>query len=183
MRKRCFSQLCDWTSAAPATYQDPPNAGGPTHFRTSGENSDLVYAVLLLIIGWGMNSPWRRAYQEQTRFSPSAPKWIKGSWVSANAVKPALMQKRAEATFARRCDHLHRMKLDMYSTCAPVFKPQGHHSHLLLGGNGWAAIASWETQRPSGTSSILVHRSLTNFDSQTIAAAKGNVSADWGQEV
>lgn len=53
-----------------------------SHFRASGDPSDLVYAVLLLYIGPALNSPWRRAYQEQTHISPSAPQCICGRWVS-----------------------------------------------------------------------------------------------------
>lgn len=70
-----------------------------SHFRAPGDPSDLVYAVLLLYIGPALNSPWRRAYQEQTHISPSAPKCICGRWVSTKTSICALTYKYAESAF------------------------------------------------------------------------------------
>lgn len=71
-----------------------------SHFRASGDPSDLVYAVLLLYIGPALNSPWRRAYQEQTHISPSSPKCICGRWVSTKTSICALWHINMQ------CQHL-----------------------------------------------------------------------------
>lgn len=87
MRLRCFSSaLClDLICTDNVIKIHQMSAlvrSNASHFRASGDPSDLVYAVLLLYIGPALNSPWRRAYQEQTHISPSAPPCTCGRWVS-----------------------------------------------------------------------------------------------------
>lgn len=105
--ERCFSHLCDWTSSAPATNQDPLNAGADAEQPYSFQNlwrplwSSLRCSAALYRLSRELTP--EKSLSGADPVQPFCTKWKMGQ----RQRSPTCTSQMCRVNY---CGHLHRMK-------------------------------------------------------------------------